>query len=602
MKQLAILGLALALLAGCSTPQMKPTPFYEGSDRDVYTGAAEDRVNLWPVAYWREPVGSIAWPVLSFSDDQLALRPLYSQYKQEGKSGGWDEFNLCWPLVQADLRDHDYRVFPAFWGGTTNSSYQTLFPVWFNGRRKGDEQGWNALFPLWIAKWNADETSLKTLGGLAGERTRKDGYSSNWCFPLWYWNSTGLFATPLYGRTPESYWFFPLWYRDTDTFVSLPVSWTGNGKDGGWASPGLLSWGGWEEDGSWKAKLLLGILGAEHYVTVFEREAGDGARKTVEPDVYTNLCDEVWCGPLWERKDWLCKGARSARREFLLGCCAWEWDEAGLESAHVFPLFSWNRSGTFYTPLGGRIVNTNDCRTTTLYTVLAGTQEGLLSTGGWVFPFWKHEKRVGFDSLAARLDAPRLPDDIKVWIKESTNGTGKVSYFRKGDSFHASDETTWFLLSDDDRQVRGGPDWAWHVDDRPAATNDYWMTWQRKRGNVLVFNVKERRDAEFSSCTREKVKDEEFDKTSLLVWLYESDGTRDRLTGDVYRHRRMLWRLWDWERTNGDVSLDIFPGFTYDAKADGFVKTSLLWRLFRYENDPKTGVSADFLFLPIWRP
>lgn len=583
MRCTFVFGLAAVLLAGCSTPQMKASPFYEGNDREVYTGAAEDRVNLWPVAFWREPVGSVAWPLLSFSDDQLALRPLYSQYKQEGKSGGWDEFNLFWPLVQADLRDDDYRIFPVLWGGTTNRSYECVFPVWFSGRRDGGTEGWNAFFPLWIANWDADESSLKTLGGLAGERTRKSGYASSWCFPLWYWNNEGLLATPLYGRTPDAYWFFPLWYRDADTFVSLPYSRWGDGKSGGWGVPALLSWGGWEEDGDWKANGPLGLLGAEHNVTDM------------------NVSDEAWCWPVWQRNQWLKKGRHSGRQRILRGVCEWEWDDAGLESAHVFPLFAWDRAGTFYTPLGGRRVDTNACETTTYYTVLAGTREGR-KRGGWVFPFCDRERDVDFENQAARLDAVRLPDDIEVRIHESTNRTGTVSYSRSGTLVSSSDETTWFLLADDRKNIWGAPVPAWHQEKRPAATNDYELTWSRKRGYELIFNVRENRGVRFSSGTREKAADKTSDKTRLLVWLYESDGTCDRMTGDVYRHRRMLWRLWDWERANGDVSLDVFPGFSYDAKADGFTKMSLLWRLFRYENDPKSGVSADLLFLPVRRP
>ena len=55
----------LVLMAGCATKEMKSTPFYEGTDV-TYTGNPEDRVNLWPVAYWREPVGSVLWPLTSF--------------------------------------------------------------------------------------------------------------------------------------------------------------------------------------------------------------------------------------------------------------------------------------------------------------------------------------------------------------------------------------------------------------------------------------------------------------------------------------------------------------------------------------------------------
>ena len=114
MRNMMIM-LALALFAGCVTKEMKSTPFYEGTDV-TYTGNPEDRVNVWPVAYWREPVGSVLWPLTSFSDDHFALRPIYSQYRQGGRDGTFDEFNFLWPICQADLKGDDYRVFPFFWG------------------------------------------------------------------------------------------------------------------------------------------------------------------------------------------------------------------------------------------------------------------------------------------------------------------------------------------------------------------------------------------------------------------------------------------------------------------------------------------------------
>ena len=73
------------------------------------------------------------------------------------------------------------------------------------------------------------------------------------------------------------------------------------------------------------------------------------------------------------------------------------------------------------------------------------------------------------------------------------------------------------------------------------------------------------------------------------------------MKGESYSRHRVLWKLWDWERENGDVSLDVFPGFTYDSKKDGYSKTSFLWRFFRYENDPKSGKKVDVLFVPVWR-
>ena len=115
MKKCCLIIPVLALLTGCATKQMKSTPFYSGSDV-TYVGKPEDRVNLWPLAYWREPVGSILWPMVSFSDDHFAFRPIYSQYKQDGKDGKFDEFNFLWPICQLDYKNYDYQFFPFSWG------------------------------------------------------------------------------------------------------------------------------------------------------------------------------------------------------------------------------------------------------------------------------------------------------------------------------------------------------------------------------------------------------------------------------------------------------------------------------------------------------
>jgi hypothetical protein len=79
----------------------------------------------------------------------------------------------------------------------------------------------------------------------------------------------------------------------------------------------------------------------------------------------------------------------------------------------------------------------------------------------------------------------------------------------------------------------------------------------------------------------------------------KNPATKDEPTTDYVR-RRILWRLWHYERLNGDVSIDIFPAITYDTKTNGFHKVSFLWRLFRYEKGPK-GKKLDLLFIPLIR-
>lgn len=66
-------------------------------------------------------------------------------------------------------------------------------------------------------------------------------------------------------------------------------------------------------------------------------------------------------------------------------------------------------------------------------------------------------------------------------------------------------------------------------------------------------------------------------------------------------HHRVLWKLWAWERKGADVSLDMFPGVTWDSHADGYRKAAWLWRLFRWEKSADGKTSVDLLFIPVWR-
>ena len=114
---LAFVSIAI-FFAGCKTEQMKSTPFYEGDDIK-YAGAIENRLNLWPTVYWREPVGSVMWPILSFADDHFAFRPIYSRYK--------DEHCFLWPFGRYDSATGDARFFPVFEYHGKNGDFSTVF-------------------------------------------------------------------------------------------------------------------------------------------------------------------------------------------------------------------------------------------------------------------------------------------------------------------------------------------------------------------------------------------------------------------------------------------------------------------------------------------
>ena len=196
MNKTLIAAVAAAMAGGCRMKEFSSSPLYFYSGSEVkFTGAVEDRVNLWPLAYWREPVGSIAWPLISWGDDHLAFRPVYSQYRQRG-SGVYDEYNLFWPMGQFDTNDDDYRLFPFFWGrDRSDDPYFCLFPaVWWNDKFKGvlpffwndnvlfcafplfwtsleGESMFNTLFPLYYYNHSQDSGNFWMLCGLAGYNT-----------------------------------------------------------------------------------------------------------------------------------------------------------------------------------------------------------------------------------------------------------------------------------------------------------------------------------------------------------------------------------------------------------------------------------------------
>ena len=110
MKQRLIRMLLFApllLAGGCATEAMKGTPFFAGEFRQRQ-GPVEDRVNLWPLLYYRDPALSLLWPVGEYvRKEQLAVRPLFSVYHLDQPEGR--EWNVLWPIFQQDERSGDGR-------------------------------------------------------------------------------------------------------------------------------------------------------------------------------------------------------------------------------------------------------------------------------------------------------------------------------------------------------------------------------------------------------------------------------------------------------------------------------------------------------------
>ena len=399
-----VLAAVVIALAGCKTQQMKTTPFYEGHDV-TYTGAPEDRVNLWPLAYWREPVGSVLWPMFSFSDDHFAFRPLYSRYGTE--------HNFLWPIGQYDIASREGRIFPVLWGKHhfdvfpvvwNHDAFHSLFPLYF-----WKENDYMTLFPL--AWWDIDGGAF-TLFPVYGHGKERDWllplyyagpdttwitplYGQNvrgdrWLLPLCYRDADGSVITPLYGQLGQEQWMFPLWYNASDEFFSWLWygHWNSQGELDKWLVPPLLTAGGRDEHGA-SAKVLMGLGGTEwdgpggfrsSWCFPLWYENSEGTLATL---LYGQSKDTQWMFPVWYKdaknfaswfwyghwndKDdldrWLVPplltgGGRNEHGAYfkaLMGLGGAEWDgPGGFRSSWCFPLWYESNQDTFVTALFGQ--------------------------------------------------------------------------------------------------------------------------------------------------------------------------------------------------------------------------------------------------------
>lgn len=451
MKRLPPLLLLLAVLCcGCATRGMKGTPFYTGEYK-TREGPASDRVNLWPIAYYRNPALSVLWPIGEFSDDRFAIRPLFSMYR-DGEGEPWHEFNWLGGLVSFDTESHRHMAFPAFWG----PDYFNVFPLYWSGSdpRSGDNH--NALFPLWIWSRDGDETMLFCPWPLVARFTgpRENRFA---VFPLWdhrrdpsdpgrYSDRFGLFlAGNLRDGASHTHWAVPFYYAkdeagtDGDRFVSLP--WAAMGDD--WrAIPLLLS--AWSPDGE-RGRILLGLGGWEGperwAFPIFYHNAETG--ELVAPLCYRNPHTGVFLSPLWASKEgaWRCIppllswwSPKDGSGRALLGLAGWDdarswaiplyyrdaasdtlvtplWAHQGARWSAVPPLLSWRSLD----PATGE---------SSLY--LLGGLAGATPKAHWFAPlYFRDEEKDRFYSLlyASGRDWRAIPPLLSWW---NADGSGRA--------------------------------------------------------------------------------------------------------------------------------------------------------------------------------
>jgi hypothetical protein len=315
----ALLAAVLAAgLSGCTTLEMKGTPFYTG-EYGIRKGHAEDRVNVWPLLYYREPALSIAWPFIEKTEEHFALRPVFSVY---GTDDPDRVYNLLWPFGQFNFKNHQHRIFPAFWG----NDYACVFPLyWHFGHPLGTKGGVDTLLPLW---WYDRDSS---------------GYNAWFAGPFFHFRNrdheTGWHLGPLVGNYeegPDYYRFllWPLcqqWSRDRDAehgSAVLPLYWSSRDRAGS-RFLSLLYSGGSNSAGDDRWNLLLPLF--------YNRQNGDA--RTVATLLGGYRADRNRSA--WVALPALSGGSRTANSGDLwaLGPIAHRGWGPGRSSSHIVPLY-----------------------------------------------------------------------------------------------------------------------------------------------------------------------------------------------------------------------------------------------------------------------
>lgn len=258
----------LGLCGGCASPAFKGTPLYSAAEEPA-AGAPRERIWLWPLLYYRDPVLSVAWPLFEKNDEWFAIRPLYSVY---GLDRPKHVHNLLWPLAQWDWETGRHHVFPYFGG----PDYNVVLPLYWHFGGGGREQTTDILFPLWYYGGDDHSFRFSLLGPLfyvkdepresacqfwpiAGVYRRASGSYRFQAWPLAHqWREDG-------GRCGRDM-LLPLYYRDWDgeqrRFIS-PLWMSGeNGDDDAWTCLFPLAYH--RRQGSYRNTITpLGFAGGE---------------------------------------------------------------------------------------------------------------------------------------------------------------------------------------------------------------------------------------------------------------------------------------------------------------------------------------------------
>ena len=496
-----------------------------------------------------------------------------------------------------DSEKHSSYILPLYYRSPEEGTFVSLpYSTWTDGERQ------NHLIPPLLSGWQQDGESTRAAlaGGVAGFKT---------------------------GGTNTYSYVAPFYYASDKSVVSLPYASWSDGRRRTRVIPPLLS--GWQKDDeSTRALLAAGLAGWRtggdapyHYLLPFYYRAP-------KQDRFYSIPYSCWSDGDSESHLMLpLLSGWSVSPEFtdlflMAGIAHWRFGVDGVEGSHLLPFYAWAKDEYFYTPIFG------ENRKKSYYcTPLVGRYEnGSGKAGSWAFPLYHHKRSLGDDSVRGSylLLGEYGKNDRRDYhsfygVYDYSHWKSRRTYAEDSGSLYWGSGFSSYLRQDLIDRESIIPD-SGEIEVEEESTrfdyllefgevNEEWTTGfdpENKEEPLVELHSKD--NALFPFWNYELSENitagESLETFSLLGFLYDrrhEQGDEEAPDHD-YLRRRILWRLYHYEKLNGDMSTDIFPGITVDSYEDGYYKMSVLWRLFRYEKDPESGKKKlDLLFIPFRR-
>lgn len=564
--------------------------------------ARAGHVNLWPLYCQDDDGVSIAWPLVSFKNASYwRVGTFFCDY------GEWG----AWPLFM-DYSDQlvvlPFVIAKDFGGGAV---LPLAYADW-----KGSHT-FSTVFPLYYRDANDEGDSLFwAVAGLAGWTAKNHKLDSHWLLPLWIRSVSGRSAVLLAGLAGWDYgddsdktdWLFPFWIRGKDFFWSIPwyCGYDGKGAVDEWFSLPLLSWckgdemhitplAGWTDHAHWFAPFyywndsgifctaLYGRTKTSSWLLPFYHKDEDGLRTLL---LYYRDADN-FLSPLYSRID--------GKNVFLLGMAGFDRSSKHPED-WILPL--WYRNGKIFASIPyGSVKRERELGSSTVewWGLPLFTTESGCTSGFGIHPVVACSRDNILDTLetlsnAERLDGMPLKDIVakgRVYAKESLEWLFGLAGSEHSILLSASNIPS-FSFDGEGGLVKGNGGGGLTICE------------EFETGNIVFLKSYRRRYVSFDSSTLERTTEREWGYSHFLGIIWDKTWSKERGKYEEYE-ASLLWRLWHSKSKDGNTTTDVFPFLSFERRADGYSKTSFLWRFYRNEKKADGTREVDFLFLPVWR-